>query len=75
MEGSDTNGIEFSTRELEILKFISAGLSDQQIAQELYLSLNTIKWYNRKIYAKLNVNNRTQAVVHAQQLHLLDIAH
>ncbi len=62
----------FSFRELEILKLIAGGLSDQQIANELFISLNTVKWYNRKIYAKLNVNNRTQAAIRSQQLHIID---
>jgi DNA-binding NarL/FixJ family response regulator len=50
-------------REIEILQRLSNGLSDQQIADELYLSLNTVKWYNRRIYDKLGVRNRTQANV------------
>ncbi len=73
MDETGTMHINFSIRELEIIKRICMGLSDQEIANEMFLSLNTIKWYNRKIYAKLNVNNRTQAVVRTQQLHLLDV--
>src|SRR6266480_6971784 len=49
-------------REQEILKRLAAGLSDQHIADELFLSLNTVKWYNRQIYSKLGVKSRTQAV-------------
>jgi non-specific serine/threonine protein kinase len=49
-------------REEEILQRLSIGLSDQQIADELFLSLNTIKWYNRQIYRKLGVSSRTQAI-------------
>jgi LuxR family maltose regulon positive regulatory protein len=64
--------IKFSARELEILKRISVGLSDKEIAGELLLSLSTIKWYNRKIYSKLNVNNRTQAVARSYQLHIIE---
>jgi predicted ATPase/DNA-binding CsgD family transcriptional regulator len=55
-------------REQEILKRLSAGLSDQQIADELFLSLNTIKWYNRQIYSKLGVKSRTQAIARAEDL-------
>jgi non-specific serine/threonine protein kinase len=47
-------------------------LSDQQIADELFLSLNTVKWYNRQIYSKLGVRNRTQAIACARRLGLLD---
>ena len=71
MEEAGVGNTNFSLRELEILRLISIGLSDREIANELFLSRNTIKWYNRKIYAKLNVNNRTQAVVRTQQLNLL----
>jgi len=58
-------------RELQILRLIAAGLSDRQIAEELYLSVNTVKWYNRQIYAKLGVGRRGQAVARAQELGLL----
>src|SRR5436309_15447644 len=63
-----------SEREQEILKRLSAGLSDQQIADELFLSLNTIKWYNRQIYSKLGVKSRTQAIARAKDLALPDRA-
>ncbi len=59
---------QLSERERRILELLAAGLSDQQIAGELYLSLNTVKWYNRQIYAKLGVGSRTQAIAQAQQL-------
>jgi predicted ATPase/DNA-binding CsgD family transcriptional regulator len=59
-------------REIEILARLSAGLSDQQIADELFLSLNTVKWYNRQIYSKLGVGSRTQAAAFAAELGLLD---
>ncbi len=60
-------------REKEILRRLSAGLSDQQIADELFLSLNTVKWYNRQIYSKLAVRNRTQAIAQARALGLLEV--
>jgi predicted ATPase/DNA-binding CsgD family transcriptional regulator len=56
--------------EIEILKRLATGLSDQQIADELVLSLNTIKWYNRQIYSKLGVSSRTQAIARAASLSL-----
>ncbi|HET9494658.1 MAG TPA: alpha/beta fold hydrolase [Chloroflexia bacterium] len=58
-------------REKEVLERLSIGLSDQQIARELFLSLNTVKWYNRQIYSKLGVRSRTQAVSHARAVGLL----
>jgi LuxR family maltose regulon positive regulatory protein len=58
-------------REIAILRLMAAGLSNQAIAGELYLSLNTVKWYARHIFSKLAVNKRTQAVARAQELGIL----
>jgi predicted ATPase/DNA-binding CsgD family transcriptional regulator len=55
-----------SERELEILRLIEAGCTNREIAQKLVLSLETIKWYNKQIYSKLGVHNRTQAVASAK---------
>ena len=63
---------QLNHREHEILKRLSNGLSDHEIAAALYLSPNTVKWYNRQIYSKLGVSNRTQAIAHAKTLGLLD---
>lgn len=59
-------------REQDILQLLARGLSDQEIAQELVLSLSTVKWYNRQIYSKLGVNKRALAVEQARQLGLVD---
>ena len=61
-----------SPRELEVLQHLAAGRSNREIANEMVLSLNTIKAHTRRLYAKLDVNNRTQAVARARTLHLLD---
>lgn len=58
-------------RELEVLRLIEAGYSNQEIAQELVLALGTVKWYTRQIYGKLNVQSRTQALARARELRLL----
>jgi LuxR family maltose regulon positive regulatory protein len=58
-------------REIEILQSISHALSNREIAEELYLSLNTIKWYTGRIYGKLGVDNRAAAVERARELSLL----
>jgi predicted ATPase/DNA-binding CsgD family transcriptional regulator len=60
-----------SPRELEILHLISNGFSNREIAHELYLSVETIKWYNRQIFMKLVVKNRIQAAKKAVELNLL----
>jgi LuxR family maltose regulon positive regulatory protein len=60
-----------SERELEILRLIAKGLTNQEIGSQLYLSLNTVKAHTRNIYGKLGVNSRTQAVARARILELL----
>ncbi len=49
-------------RENQILRLLSAGMKTPEIANELYLSKNTIKWYIRKIYEKLNVHSKSEAI-------------
>lgn len=71
MEGNAALPERLHDRETAILKRLAAGLSDQQIADDLRLSLHTVKWYNRQIYGKLGVKSRTQAIVRAQSLGLL----
>ena len=49
-------------RELQILRFMATGLSNKEIAAELYLSINTIKTYTARIYQKFGVHSRAEAV-------------
>lgn len=67
------NGIEtdLSARELEVLLNITHGLSNQEIADKLFVSLNTIKTHTGNIYSKLGVKSRTQAVSKAKSLNLI----
>jgi LuxR family maltose regulon positive regulatory protein len=58
-------------RELEVLRCISAGYSNQEIAEEMVLAVSTVKWHLKNIYGKLQVNRRTQAVAKAKELGLL----
>lgn len=60
-----------SPRELEILRLLAKGLSNQQICQRLYLALDTVKGHNRKIFDKLDVNSRSEAIARAHELNLL----
>jgi LuxR family maltose regulon positive regulatory protein len=60
-----------SARELEVLDLIAAGLTNQQIAARLYLSLHTVKSHARNIFAKLGVGSRTQAIAEGRALGLL----
>ena len=59
-------------RELEVLNHIAAGESNQAIAESLVITLSAVKKHTRNIYAKLNVNSRTQAVARARQLGLIE---
>ncbi len=61
-----------SQRELEIIDLISAGLSNREIAERLFLSVDTVKWYNKQLFIKLGVSSRTQAVSVARQHSLLN---
>ena len=61
-----------TSRELEVLKLLTKGLTNQEIASELIVSLNTIKSHVSSILKKLNVRNRTQAVNHGRALNLID---
>ena len=61
----------FSERESEILRLIAAGRSNPEIAEILYLSLNTVKWHVKNLYGKLEVSNRVEAVARAQDLGLI----
>ena len=71
MEGRPALPDQLTAREHEILGRLADGLSDQEIVRELVLSVNTIKWYNRQIYSKLGVGNRSQAIARSKQLGLL----
>ena len=71
MEDQESYLTPMNKREQEILERLATGLSDQQIADELFLSLHTVKWYNRQIFSKLGVSSRTQAITKARALGLV----
>lgn len=58
-------------REIEVLRLIQTGLSNREIAEKLYLTINTVKVHAKNIFAKLDVTSRTQAVHRAQELGLI----
>jgi LuxR family maltose regulon positive regulatory protein len=60
-----------SQRELEVLRLIAQGLSNDEISKRLFLALSTVKGHNLKIFGKLQVQNRTEAVARARELGLL----
>jgi LuxR family maltose regulon positive regulatory protein len=61
-----------SGREIEVLKLIEAGLSNQEIASRLFISITTVKKHISNIYAKLDVKTRTQAVSRGKELGFFD---
>ncbi len=60
-----------SEREMEVLHLIAAGLSNREIADKLFISLNTVKTHTKNINSKLDVNSRIKAVTRAKELGLL----
>lgn len=56
-----------SKRELEVLDLINLGLSNQEIAEKLFISLSTVKTHTSNLYSKLGVKNRGTAVVFAKE--------
>ncbi|EKF51589.1 response regulator transcription factor [Lactococcus garvieae] len=61
-----------SKREMEVLKILAQGLSNQEIADRLFISLKTVKTHVSNIFNKLEVNDRTQATIYAIQHKLVD---
>ena len=62
-----------TTRELEVLKLVAKGMSNREIADELYISENTVKNHVRNILEKLHLHSRMEAVIYAVKERLLDI--
>lgn len=60
-----------SKRELEVLTLMAQGMSNQEIAEQLFVSLNTVKTHSAKLFEKLEVKRRTQAIEMAKKLQLL----
>ena len=77
--GSDTNrrGPELtlveplSPRELEVLRVLATGLSNNEIAETLFIAVGTVKQHLKSIYGKLQVHSRTEAAHRARDLDLL----
>jgi LuxR family maltose regulon positive regulatory protein len=60
-----------SPRELEVLRLIAQGLSNREISERLFLALSSVKGHNQRIFGKLQVQRRTEAVARARDLGLL----
>ncbi|MBS7786656.1 DNA-binding response regulator [Flavobacterium sp. CYK-55] len=64
--------LQISKRELEVLNLLATGKSNDEIAQSLFVSRNTIKTHIANLYQKLDVKRRTQAVDKAKSFHILE---
>jgi LuxR family maltose regulon positive regulatory protein len=62
---------QLSQRELDVLRLICMGKSNQEIADELFLALNTVKRHGNNLYGKLGVKSRAQAIIEATRLGLV----
>jgi LuxR family maltose regulon positive regulatory protein len=60
-----------SPREIELLRLVAAGQTNQEIAQELFLAIGTVKKHLNNIFGKLGVSSRTQAIARGRELELL----
>jgi DNA-binding CsgD family transcriptional regulator len=67
----ELNKLGLSKREMEVLQLMAEGLSNHEIASRLFVSLNTIKTHSSKVFEKLEVRRRTQAVDKAKKLSLI----
>lgn len=66
---------EISDREREVLRLTAKGLTNKEIGSQLHISNRTVQGHLRKIFSKLDVNSRTEAVTKAIALGLLDLSH
>ena len=62
---------ELPRRELSILKRLDSGLSNKEIAEAIFVTEGTLKWHLHNVYSKLNVRNRSGAMVRARALGIL----
>ncbi len=72
VKGVSCEGIQVTEREADVIKFISEGLSNKQIADKLCLSTHTVNTHRKNIMAKLGVNNTAGIVMYAVKNNLLE---
>lgn len=63
--------LQLSKRELEILALMAQGMSNEEIAATIFVSLSTVKTHNQNLFVKLDVKRRTQAVEKAKRLNII----
>lgn len=68
---AETAVVPLTPRELELLQHLAKGLTNRQIGEQMTITLNTVKAHTRRLYAKLDAHNRTEAVAKARTANLL----
>ncbi len=61
-----------SERELSVLRLMAQGMSNQEIADQLYISIHTVKTHSSNLFSKLDVRNRTMAVARARNMGIVN---
>jgi LuxR family maltose regulon positive regulatory protein len=70
-QGGDGLVEALSEREIQVLRLLAARLTYKEIAYELCLSINTIKWYAKNVYGKLGVDSKDKAAARAREMSIL----
>lgn len=71
LNSGELDKLGLSSRELEVLQLMAEGLSNQEIASRLFVSLNTIKTHSSNLFIKMDVKRRTQAIEKAKRLSII----
>lgn len=67
----EISNLGISKREMDVLNLMATGLSNEEIAEKLFISLNTVKTHSSNIFLKLDVKRRTQAIEKAKRLSII----
>ena len=65
------NNLGISKREYEVLTLLGTGMSNQEIADALFISQNTVKTHTSRLFEKLAVKNRTHAILKSKELGII----
>ena len=65
------NKNNFTPREIDVIRYLSQGLSNAEIAQKLFISVHTVKSHLESMYEKIGINNRVQLIVYSFKIGIL----
>ena len=71
LNDTELKKLNLTSRELEVLQLMAKGMSNMEIAEQLFVSVNTIKTHSGKLFEKMEVKRRTQAVEKAKRLNII----